>query len=35
MMNSKWTWLIVGVLAGYVLSDRIAQIPVVNKLPKL
>lgn len=35
MLNSKYTWLLLGVVAGYVLSNRIALIPVINKLPKV
>lgn len=35
MFNSKWTFLVLGVAAGYMLSDRIAALPVVSKLPKL
>lgn len=28
-------WTTVGVLAGYMLSDRLAKLPVVSSLPKL
>ena len=29
------SFLLAGILLGYALSDRIAQVPVVNKIPKL
>lgn len=28
-------WTSVGILAGYMLSDRLAKLPVVSSLPKL
>lgn len=35
MFSSKYTWLLIGVAAGYMLSNRLATVPLVNKLPKL
>jgi hypothetical protein len=29
------TLVVIGIALGYMLSDRIAALPVVNKLPKL
>lgn len=35
MFKNPWVTLAIGVIAGYMLSDRLALIPGVNKLPKL
>ena len=32
-MNSKWTWLIAGVVIGIVLQPQISKLPLVNKIP--
>jgi hypothetical protein len=33
-MDKKWLWLLLAVYAGYAFSDKIATLPMVNKLPK-
>ena len=35
MLKNPWVLVTIGLLAGYMLSDRLATVPVVNKLPKL
>lgn len=35
MNKTTIIWLSVGIIAGYVLSNRIAQLPVLGALPKL
>lgn len=35
-MNKKTaTYLVIGMLAGYMLSNQLASVPVVSSLPKL
>jgi len=34
-MNSKYVWLIAGVVVGIVLQPQIAKLPLVSKIPTL
>lgn len=34
-MNSTVKYVILGIIAGYMLSPMLDRVPVVNKLPKL
>ena len=34
-MNSTVKYVLLGILAGYMLSPMLDRVPVVNKLPKL
>lgn len=35
MNKTAIIWGLAGILAGYMLSNRIAQVPVIGSLPKL
>lgn len=35
MFTNKWVLLSVGVLLGFMFSDRLMTVPFINKLPKL
>lgn len=34
-MSSTVKYILIGVVAGYILSPMLDRVPVVNKLPKL
>jgi hypothetical protein len=34
-VNSKWTWLVGGVVIGIVFAQQIKQLPLVNKIPTI